>query len=153
MMYPYPAHVAPALVFLVGLLTAQFPAVVPGATLEPYDGYRTLAEQAAYFAQGRKPLDEVNRLRKQAGLALIGTTDNAHKITWARPGESTHNDNPSIAVDVVIRCHGVRSWNPRLDCDRDGIPDYQEMGEYAEELGLLWGGRWKQRDLSHLEIP
>ena len=29
--------------------------------------------------------------------------------------------------------------------------DYLWLGEKAEELGLKWGGRWKQRDACHFE--
>ena len=153
MLYPYPEHVAPTLVMLITLLTGAFEKAVPGATLVPYEGHRTHAEQAAYYAQGRKPLDEVNSLRRAAGLAPIRTAENAVRITWAKPGESPHNEDPSEAVDLVVKCRGVLTWNPRIDCDSDGILDYQEMGELAKEVGLAWGGRWVQRDLPHVELP
>ena len=53
----------------------------------------------------------------------------------------------------MVKCRGVLTWNPRIDCDSDGILDYQEMGELAKEVGLAWGGRWVQRDLPHVELP
>jgi peptidoglycan L-alanyl-D-glutamate endopeptidase CwlK len=28
-----------------------------------------------------------------------------------------------------------------------------KIGEIGEDLGLVWGGRWKQKDLGHFEYP
>lgn len=30
-------------------------------------------------------------------------------------------------------------------------PVWQRIGSIAESLGLIWGGRWKQRDMGHVE--
>jgi peptidoglycan L-alanyl-D-glutamate endopeptidase CwlK len=154
MMYPFPEHVAPALVLLLGVLTFQFEAAVPGATIRPYQGHRTHAEQAAYFAQGRQPLDEVNRLRRKAGLAKIGPNANRWPITLAGPAESAHTKDPSPAADFIVICRGVESWSARTDCDQDGVSDYRELGLIGEGLGLVWGGRWRAfPDAGHLELP
>jgi peptidoglycan L-alanyl-D-glutamate endopeptidase CwlK len=153
MMYPFPEHVAPALVLLLGVLTAQFEAAVPGATAVPYQGYRTHAEQTAYFAQGRQTLDEVNRLRLKAKLQPISDRENKHPITLAGPSESAHTKDPSPAVDMMILCRGERMWSARGDCDKDGVPDYRELGLLGERLGLVWGGRWRAfPDVGHLEL-
>lgn len=153
MMYPWPEHVAPALVLLLGVLTSQFEEAVPGATIRPYQGHRTHAEQAAYYAQGREPLAEVNRLRRKAGLHPISDRENRWPITLAGPHDSKHTQDPSPAADFVILCHGVESWNPRVDCDGDGVGDYRELGLIGERLGLVWGGRWRQfPDVGHLEL-
>lgn len=36
------------------------------------------------------------------------------------------------------------SWNSQ-------DPAYATLGAIAESLGLRWGGRWKQRDMGHVE--
>ena len=133
MMYPYPEHVAPALVLLIGALISQFEAAVPGATLKVLEGHRPNSVQAAYYAQGRTTPGPI--------------------ITKARPGESKHNLDPARAVDVVVLCKGKATWSAKADCDGDGVWDYLEMGEIAEGLGLVWGGRWKRMpDAPHVEL-
>lgn len=152
-MYPWPMKVAPMLVFLVGVLIPRFEAAVPGATIRPYQGHRTYDEQTAYFAQGRRPLDEVNRLRRKAGLHRISAHENRHPITSAGPYESAHTLDPSPAVDFVIVCRGVEMWHSWADCDKDGVSDYLELGLLGEQMGLTWGGRWRRfPDPGHLEL-
>lgn len=46
--------------------------------------------QAAYYAQGRAPLAEVNRLRKLVGLPPLTFLENTRRITNAKPGQSAH---------------------------------------------------------------
>jgi peptidoglycan L-alanyl-D-glutamate endopeptidase CwlK len=29
---------------------------------------------------------------------------------------------------------------------------YRLYGEYAESVGLVWGGRWKMMDFGHVEL-
>jgi hypothetical protein len=43
---------------------------------------RTLAEQEALYAQGRKALDETNSLRTKAGLPHINAAENKKRVTW-----------------------------------------------------------------------
>ena len=40
----------------------------------------------------------------------------------------------------------VKGWAP-------ASPYWIRLGEIAEKLGLVWGGRWKKRDLGHFELP
>lgn len=153
-MYPWPENVVPILIMLVGLMTPQFEQSVPGATMKPYSGYRTQAEQTAYYAQGRLSLAQVNEYRRTAGLDPISASENRHRITLAPPGESTHNRSPSPAVDIVVVCHGKELWAYEADCDEDGVSDYLEMGRIGEKVGLVWGGRWRGfPDIGHLEVP
>lgn len=46
-----------------------------------------------------------------------------------------------LAADVV---HSEKLWNA-------GDAWFTLMGETAEALGLVWGGRWKCRDCPHLQ--
>jgi hypothetical protein len=48
------------------------------------------------------------------------------------------------------------NWNEppmKVDVDKDGVPDYLEMGLIAESLGFVWGGRWSKPDYPHVELP
>lgn len=40
-------------------------------------------------------------------------------------------------------------------CTEAGIrnPLWRRIGEMGERLRLVWGGRWKQRDTGHFEMP
>lgn len=31
-------------------------------------------------------------------------------------------------------------------------PVWKKLGEIGESIGLVWGGRWKQKDLGHFEM-
>lgn len=64
--------------------------------------------QAAYYAQGRMPLAEVNKLRKAAGLYLLSAAENKRKATDAKPGSSKHNTLPSQALDVRFRLYAPK---------------------------------------------
>ncbi len=100
---------------------------------------RTEAEQLALFAQGRKPVDETNRLRKLAGLAPITEDQNKHCVTW----EPISMHEFGCAFDVAITIDGHITWsNPPL---------YEKLGELGESLGLRWGGRFAVRDWGHFE--
>src|SRR5450755_4677982 len=59
-------------------------------------GMRTMQQQAALFAQGRESLDQVNILRRRAGLSPISASDNGGTVTDARPGKSNHNLTTSL---------------------------------------------------------
>jgi hypothetical protein len=74
---------------------------------------RTMAEQTALYAQGRKTLQEVNTLRKYAGMGQISNKENGRKVTWtlaSRHIVDLHDDDPvndlSRAVDLGLFWHG-----------------------------------------------
>jgi peptidoglycan L-alanyl-D-glutamate endopeptidase CwlK len=87
--------------------------------------HRTNEQQAAVWAQGRTTPGKI--------------------VTWAEPGESPHNSNPSMAVDVAFR-------TPAGPCDWTDTP-FIHLGEIAERYGIEWGGRWERRDLCHFQVP
>jgi hypothetical protein len=95
---------------------------------------RTAEVQAAYYAQGRQSLDQVNSLRKKAGLYLfIKATENC-QITKAM--HSAHQDG--FAVDVVpVLPSGSIPWNT---IEYPGL--WRAMGDVGLSLGLDWGGTW-----------
>jgi hypothetical protein len=109
-------------------------------------GMRTIPQQAAFFAHGRKSLDKVNMLRRQAELPLMSATEN-NVVTHARPGTSKHNLTTSLlpsspmfevmngyALDIVSKVHGWDPPNKRF---------WEDLGALAKKYGCEWGGDWK----------
>ncbi len=116
---------------------------------------RTPQVQAAYWAQGRLELAEVNALRKDAGLAPIGASENKYQITW------THNsrhfagaDGLGSAFDIVLLKNGQPTWDTKWDSnDQDLIPEYLEAARIGHEVGLDAGGLWTKRaDYPHFSL-
>lgn len=85
--------------------------------------YRSFAEQAELYAQGR--------------------TKPGKRVTNAKPGSSFHNVRR--AVDFVPLTGGKPNWSATN-------PALLKAAEIGEKHGLAWGGRWKSfKDMLHLE--
>ncbi|MEJ2255344.1 MAG: M15 family metallopeptidase, partial [Nitrospirota bacterium] len=107
---------------------------------------RTGAEQAALYAQGRKPLDAVNALRAEAGMPSIAPGEN-RIVTRART--SVHEFG--CAFDLALVKDGRAVWDPEADTNQNALADYRELGRLGEALGLKWGGRFGLRDYGHFQ--
>jgi len=107
---------------------------------------RTQAGQRALYAQGRRPLNEVNSLRRMAGMHDIKEPAN-RVVTGARV--SMHQFG--CAFDVAVVSRGKAVWDAGADLNANGTPEYEEVGHIGESLGLTWGGRFHRRDLCHFE--
>ena len=102
--------------------------------------HRRFVTQEAYFAQGRKSLTEVNRLRKIADLGPLKVAENKKVVTWSRPGESPHNYKPAMAFDIAFKtAAGGLDYSPRLFSLFAGI-----MVEVDPEDVVEWGGEWRK---------
>lgn len=137
--------------FALAMLQANIPFVLTCTA-------RTVAEQVALHAQGRKPLDEVNQLRIAAGLPVLTSEDQNKKVTWTL--QSKHlidldDGNPdndrSRAFDIAITRDGKPVWDVKVDVNGDKVSDYQQAGIIGESVGLRWGGRFKYPDMPHFE--
>lgn len=73
-------------------------------------------------------------------------------VSWTK--NSKHlpgSDGLSRAFDVVpyrLSADGRRKtllWN-------SNAPEWQVMGSIGKELGLVWGGDWKQKDMGHFQL-
>jgi len=120
-------------------------------------GMRTHAQQDALFAQGRMPLNDVNAMRRAAGLPPISAADNTRVVTNARGGQSNHNRIESMvphgraavditlgyAVDIVDRRYGWNIPNTRF---------WDDLGVLAKKHGCSWGGDWRNPDRAHVEM-
>lgn len=86
------------------------------------EGYRSPERQARLFEQG------------------------SH-VTQARANMSYHQHG--LAADLAFFRDGKVVISER---DPWAMRGYQLYGEIAEQVGLTWGGRWKMRDLGHVEL-
>jgi peptidoglycan L-alanyl-D-glutamate endopeptidase CwlK len=67
-------------------------------------------------------------------------------VSWIQ--HSKHQDG--LAIDIVPILSIVNKvilldWN-----SNDSV--WQDIGEIGEKLGLVWGGRWTQKDMGHFEM-
>jgi peptidoglycan L-alanyl-D-glutamate endopeptidase CwlK len=95
---------------------------------------RTIEVQEAYYAQGRRPLAEINELRKKAGLYLLGAEEGNRTITDTM--ESVHLIG--LAADIVPVIGGKIPWI----IDKDNAEFWLTFGRLGQEAGLEWGGTW-----------
>lgn len=116
---------------------------------------RTPAEQEALYAQGRQPIEEVNRLRRIAGMSELHAKDNLYKVTWTRnskhfPGKG----GKGRAFDFAILKPNKKeiTWDTKWDMDMDGIPEYLEAANFAKEVGLESGAFWRSPDFPHIQL-
>jgi peptidoglycan L-alanyl-D-glutamate endopeptidase CwlK len=96
-------------------------------------GLRTIAEQNALYAQGRTAPGSI--------------------VTNAKGGYSNHNFG--VAIDFALLTNDGKSvsWDAKLDANRNGKADWNEVVTLAKALGFTWGGDWKTfLDLPHFEM-
>jgi hypothetical protein len=99
-----------------------------------FEGRRTIAVQTAYYAQGRKPLEEVNVLRQQAGLWLLRSENDNRQITWTM--QSRHIDG--LAMDILpVDGRG----NPTWDLAHFGTR-FEIIINCGKDAGLICGADW-----------
>ena len=93
---------------------------------------RTLAVQEAYYAQGRKPLEEISALRKKAGLYLPGEAGGKRiAAKTMKPARLTGK-----AADIVPAAGGRIPWN--ITKENAGLR--LAFGRLEQEAGLERGG-------------
>lgn len=145
------SHAHPALANKVRILQEEFSRRFPQWRLIITSVSRTPAEQEALYLQGRVHVDLVNEARARTGMGPIGPHENV-EVTWVK--QSRHNRMPSEAVDLAVAFDldgidgpgkPVIDWNDEIR--------YRAMGVMAENLGLVWGGRWRTPDMAHVELP
>ncbi|GAA4382109.1 M15 family metallopeptidase [Hymenobacter koreensis] len=90
-------------------------------------GYRSAAEQAELYAQGR--------------------TKPGFIVTYKRAGESKHNQRPAEALDVAFMLsNGQVSWSAEL------LRRFAQLMK-AANANVRWGGDWvKFKDRPHFEL-
>lgn len=85
------------------------------------------------------------------GRSWVKTSKHQH-VVKRRLGAVTIEDPSSLAIDVApyetYSLHG----DDKVNWDAED-PIWQTIGALGEQVGLKWGGRWKVRDMGHLEAP
>lgn len=112
--------------------------------------HRSAEVQRAYFAQGRQPLTEINRLRHLAGLAPIGQSEAKKVITNAQPGQSAHGFLPARAFDVqMVKPSGDIDWSlsPYI-----AFAGYVKAAAATLHVAVSLGATWKFMDAPHTEL-
>lgn len=116
---------------------------------------RTKDEQAALFAQGRKSLEEVNALRKKAGMYEIKEylgkdkkihSDNEYTVTNCNgvkkseggTGRSPHQSG--LALDVVPDLDETDKQVPGWPAPSD--QRWNKIADVFKRHGFEWGGDW-----------
>lgn len=80
---------------------------------------------------------------RQRALYAVGRPGGPPGKILAFKLHSVHQEGR--AVDFCpLGEHGEADWN----CAR-----WEEIGTIGEELGLVWGGRWRMRDCPHFQLP
>ena len=102
------------------------------------EGHRSVAVQAAYYAQGRSGLALLNKLRVVAGLTpfLGGSAEAGRVVTCQKAGTSNHNHQPSWALDVaMLQEDGSVTW------DAGALLLFSRLMR-AADARVVWGGDW-----------
>jgi hypothetical protein len=109
-----------------------------------FEGRRSPAVQEAYYAQGREPLESVNKKRAAAGLYLLRGDGDNYVITWTL--KSKHIEG--LAMDVVP---ADGAGNPTWDLAhyRNAFEAIRGCGKRA---GLTCGADWNPPDWPHYQI-
>lgn len=107
---------------------------------------RSREQQAAYYAQGRFPLTDVNKLRNVVGLPALTTGENQRTVTNAAPGQSMHEPWPVLGLAADL-CYALN--DPYKE--EGHALSWDEIGALAERAGLTWGGRFKKPDRPHVQ--
>lgn len=134
-------NVAPPLVHLCYMMDeAGHEFIVP-------DPPRTKLEQVALYAQGREPLAEVNAKRKVAGIPEIKADKNI-RVSWTL--DSKHIIGPDGFAHAFDFVNKPVNYEDVAAFERLGV----EFEKMAHKLGIEieWGGRWKAKDLPHIEL-
>ncbi len=128
--------------------------------LVPFAGHRKPEEQARLYEKGRTVV-------WGEGWSIVdqAIVDKKKVVTYAPPFKSAHNFSPARACDCVLNPaafpaglavveHAGRKYPNLWDTKTpEAKAAWEDYGIHAREVGLVWGGDWKMKDLPHVELP
>jgi peptidoglycan L-alanyl-D-glutamate endopeptidase CwlK len=101
--------------------------------------YRSQARQNYLYCQGRTPAACIQKgLPKD--FATTHANPNAAIVTWTLKSRHT----TGLAWDVCKNLKGHAYDDPDF---------FRQIGQIAQDLGLIWGGTWDTPDTPHIELP
>ena len=103
---------------------------------------RDLSTQMAYYSRSRMRYADVKVMFKAAKLWDITEAEAEKASTWTLA--SKHIEGK--AIDIAPSKDGI---NPDWKAD---LSLWRKIGYHASDLGLDWGGDWKNRDNPHVEM-
>lgn len=111
---------------------------------------RSKAEQIALYAQKRKTLEEVNALRRAAGMMPITEKENKKKVTDATWSQTKHVRKDGAdgvdAFDFAILQGGKLNWDAESDV-------WKLVVQIGRDCGLKMGADFKRlKDSPHAEV-
>jgi peptidoglycan L-alanyl-D-glutamate endopeptidase CwlK len=115
-----------------------------GLPLLVWEVFRSREQQRALYAQGRTDAElrrvgysdeEIVQYRKQGYLSTKPIVTKLLNPKYHGTGR---------AMDCCWLVDGAPTWNVSADW-------WETYGRAAETHGLTWGGRWRMRDLSHVQ--
>lgn len=122
---------------------------------------RTTKEQYALYSMGRETLENVNKLRKVAGLYLLKSNTENIKVTNTLVSkhlidldDSQKDNDLSRAFDIAILGPNMKpTWDLKINVNKNEIPDYLEVANAGQKIGLVVGAFFKKfKDYPHYEI-
>lgn len=106
-----------------------------GVYIKIIQGYRSIAYQDELYTHGRRGIP---------GEKIV---------TNARGGSSFHNYGYAIDFALLMPDGKNVSWDMKLDLNKNGVRDWDEVVAEAKKLGFKWGGDFKNfKDYPHLEM-
>ena len=113
---------------------------------------RELITQCIFYGIRIIITQTLRTIEEQDELYARGRTKPGPVVTNAKGGSSYHNYR--LAFDFAVQGDdGKTIWDPKVDENNDGEPDYAEIGAIGEAFGLEWGGHFKtiKGDLGHFQ--
>lgn len=138
------AEVHPVLKTRLEAVSAQFEEAFPDYAIQISQGLRSWNLQAAYYAQGREPLAQVNDRRQAVGLAPITEEENQATVTNAEAGFSNHEFGYAGDWDIQNE-NGSLDWNA-------SDPMWQKLISLAAPNKLRSGACYSHPDKPHMEL-
>ena len=107
---------------------------------------RTINEQFALYAQGREPLELVNKKRSIAGFHLLSEKENSDTVTNCDGILIKSNHQDGSALDIVP----LEGYKPVWPKNSD--PRWKQISDVMKKYNFEWGGDWKKPDSPHYQI-
>jgi peptidoglycan LD-endopeptidase CwlK len=130
-------------------------AAAAGLKISITDTLRTNAEQIALYANSRKPLAEINALRKAAGMPATTAAEATKWLTDAKDATRSYHGY-GLAFDwVLLDPSGTKAvWEKGADFNKNQQRDWFEVAALTRDIpGLESGAYWSSKiDLPHCQM-